>query len=192
MMQHRIFLVTPLGAPPHRAQRAHWEQHHGPLFSALPGLRGYRQNRPLDAEWDAGRGWFCSETWFDDRRQEANSFDSDYYRDRVVPDEASFLDREGAWQAVVLDEDPPRPRAGDWRVLWFGDDPPPGPDWHGSDLTRPAPGAAGSTRLHSAWFTTEEVALRTASAVPDGVVAFACHPRSFLEAAPAREKAERA
>jgi len=179
-MQHRIFLVAPLGEAPHGPQRRHWEQRHGPLFAGLPGLRGYRQNRPLDREWERGRGWFCSETWFDDRSSEAASFATAFYRERVTPDEASFLDRDAAWQAVVLGEELPQPHPAPWRVLWFGDSPPDGPAWHGAELTRPAPGPDGVRRLYAAWFDTESAALAVTRAARQGVVAFACRPHLFV------------
>lgn len=191
MVQHRIFLVQPWGDPPHDAAREHWQAHHGTLFAGLPALRGYRQNRPLDKEWKAGRGWICSETWFDDRAHEAEAFASDFYREQVVPDEASFLDRDNAWHAVLLDDDAPAVRDAAWRVLWFGDRPPVGPTWTGATLNRPVPGSSGVRRFHWAWFDHESDALALTASAPEEVTTFACRTHSIVVESPVGEDMER-
>lgn len=139
-MQHRIYLVPPCVGPDRDTSRDHWEQRHGRLFGATPGLLRYRQNRPIDEFWARGSALFCSETWFEDRRAEKAAYRSDFYRDVVTADERRFLDRDAAWTAVVTSE-MPEPGA-DFRALWFGDDPPAGLPWRAVALDRgvPAPG----------------------------------------------------
>lgn len=182
-MQQRIFLVPPLGAPPHAEARAHWAEQHGALFVRTPGLRGYRQNRPLDEEWDAGRGWVCSETWYDDRAAERAAYDSTHYLESVAADEATFLHRDRAWAAAIHGDRPPPVADAGIRVLWFGDHPPSGPQWQALPLSRPAPG--GGSVVHSAWLSDPEQALAlTARAL---VPAFACRPQSFEIPAPAAQ-----
>ncbi|NYE35810.1 acyl-CoA synthetase (AMP-forming)/AMP-acid ligase II [Nocardioides cavernae] len=170
-MQHRIFVV-PLAThlAPAEARR-HWEQRHGRVFGATPGLLRYRQNRPVDAEWDAGRARFCSETWYADRAAERAAYDTDHYRETVAADEASFLDREGAWSAVVLDGDGLGPGGGP-RILWFDESPPPGPDWRPVRLDRPVPLPGNGTTLHVAAVDDVDAALALTRSTP--VVGLVC------------------
>jgi len=148
-VQHRIFVVPPAPHLPLPDARRHWEDRHGGIFTPTPGLRRYRQNRPLGEEWDRGAARFCSETWYDDRDVERAAYDSAHYRDVVTPDEESFLDRDAAWSAVVLDGDGLRPGAGK-RVLWFDASPPRGLHWREVALARPVPAPGTGTALHVA------------------------------------------
>jgi acyl-CoA thioester hydrolase len=122
MSQHRIFLAPyRAGRSPAAIQR-YWRNVHAAVFSATPGLDGYRQNRPLEPDWD-GLGHVCSETWFADRDAEQQAFGSEYYATTVTDDERRFTDRDHAWHArIVADDAGPAPSAR-YRVLGFGSDP---------------------------------------------------------------------
>lgn len=148
-VQHRIFVVPtgPVLGP--SAARQHWEQRHGDIFTGTPGLLRYRQNRPVDEEWECGAARFCSETWYDDRETERAAYASDHYLEVVAPDEASFLDRDAAWSAVVLDDGALGPGEG-LRVLWFDESPPDGLDWRSVRLSRPVPAPGVGSILHVA------------------------------------------
>jgi hypothetical protein len=152
-MRHRIFLVPLRADVAVAAGRSHWEEVHAPLFADTPNLRGYVQNRPEDSALAV----VCSETWFDDRDAEQAAYTSTFYRDRVTPDEAGFLEREAAWSALVRDDVrtgfPVGQLPGALRALvfgWSGAHPPPGDNVSVLTLDRPGP-QGGPERLLSAW-----------------------------------------
>jgi uncharacterized protein (TIGR02118 family) len=67
----------------------HWQQRHGPLVSALPGLRRYVQNPAHPIE---GREWpydGMAELWFDDLDAVRDAFRSPE-SERVREDEPRF------------------------------------------------------------------------------------------------------
>ncbi|PXY36568.1 EthD domain-containing protein [Prauserella flavalba] len=177
-MQHRIFLVPPLGDP--EAGRRHWEQRHGDLFTATPGLLGYTQNRPVAQEWARGTARFCSETWFADRDAERGAYSSAYYREVVTPDEASFLDRQAAWSAAVVGGE--AGPADGIRVLWFDDAPPPGARWRPLELSRPVPPPGRGTRVYTAVMAEPGEALALTRGA--GPVALVCRPRAYALPSP--------
>ena len=128
--RHRIFLVPLLDAVSAEAARDHWWHRHGTLFCQVPGLAGYRQNRPTDASWTRHR-LVCSETWFPSREAERGAFLGDYYTDVVIPDESSFVARDRGWVALLRSEDPADAvgsRAA-YRTLLFGWAGRRGPGW---------------------------------------------------------------
>lgn len=148
MTQRRLFLVNLRGAAPVLDEVGHWEQSHAPLFARTAGLLAYVQYRPLAEEWARGFGQVCSETVFADPDAERAAYDSDFYRDVVTPDEASFLDRDSAWSARItsgsedaVDQDD----ADQFVVLRFGGGRPDG-SWTTLQTSRATPG--GGTELH--------------------------------------------
>jgi hypothetical protein len=157
-VQHRIFVVPPASRVTWEDARLHWEQRHGEAFTGTPGLRRYRQNRPVEQEWQRGAARFCSETWFDDRETERAAYGSPHYRDVVTPDEATFLDRDAAWSAVVLDDQPLEPGEG-LRVLWFDTSPPSGQAWRSARLNRPVPAPGTGSTVHVADVVDVDAAL---------------------------------
>ena len=80
---------------------AHWRDVHGPLFAAQPAskqyVRKYIQNHVTG---DALPGTTASkfdgiaEIWFDNIAGAKSFFASDTYRQNVIPDEESFMDRK--------------------------------------------------------------------------------------------------
>ncbi|PXY28964.1 EthD domain-containing protein [Prauserella endophytica] len=179
-MQHRIFLVPPHGDP--EDGRVHWERRHGDLFTATPGLLGYRQNRPVAEEWARGTARFCSETWFADRDAERRAYSSAYYRDVVTADEMSFLDRDAAWSAAVVAGSGEPDPAGGVRVLWFDDYPPPGARWHPLELSRPVPPPGRGTRVYTALVAEAAEALSLTRGAEGA--ALVCRPVTFAEPSP--------
>lgn len=182
-MQHRIFLVPPIAptaAVPH--PRRHWETRHAEVFAATPGLVGYRQNRPVDAEWTRGCAWFCSETWFVDADAERAAYASRYYTDVVAQDETRFLERDEAWSAAVLDDEGPLDLVGH-RILWFGEDPPAGPDWQLRALARDVPGPGTGRVMWVAATDDPEGALALTTGAPSR--SLVCMP--VTTTAPAQE-----
>ena len=181
-MQHRIFVVPTASRVGSATARQHWEERHAGVFTRTPGLRGYRQNRPLDEEWERGNTRVCSETWYDDRNAERAAYESDHYLTVVTPDEADFLDRYAAWSAVVLDDD--LSRGDGLRILWFDEHPPPGPAWRHVRLDRPVPTPGLGSILHVADVEELEPALtltRQASAVAFVCRAVQCDPVSDVQ-----------
>ena len=122
MSQHRIFLAPYRNGRSPAAVQRYWRNVHAAVFPETPGLEGYRQNRPLEPDWER-LGYVCSETWFADRDAEQAAFGSEYYATTVTEDERRFTDRDRAWHArVVWGDADPTPRAR-YRVLGFGSDP---------------------------------------------------------------------
>lgn len=176
-MQDRIFLVRPADVLTPQQAREHWEERHGPIFARTEGLIEYRQNRPVDGEWERGLNLVCSQTCFADRASERAAYAGSYYRSVVAADESAFLDRESAWSAVLLGELAPPVNPTTIRLLWFDASPPPGLDWRVVDLARPVPPPGHGSTLHFADTLDDdriEGITRTA-----GPVAFACRPVSF-------------
>lgn len=157
-MRHRIFLVPVVPHVCPGVVRRHWEERHGEVFTGTPGLLRYRQNRPVDEEWERGTARFCSETWYDDRDTERDAYRSTHYREVVTPDEASFLERDAAWSAVVLDEGGLAPGEG-LRILWFDEAPPAGPAWRTVELDRAVPPPGTGTSVHVADVDDLKIAL---------------------------------
>ena len=157
-MLRRVFVVPPRPDLEPEVVRRHWEQRHAVLFRGTPGLRHYRQNRPVTAQWADGTARFCSETWYADRESERRAYVSGFYRTTVTPDEASFLQRSAAWSAVVLTGAHDAGREG-LRLLWFDASPPRGPVWHELRLDRPVPAPGVGRSLHVAEVEDAEHAL---------------------------------
>ena len=174
-MQHRIIVVDARSDIPLAEAQRHWRERHAGVYAPTPQLAGYVQNRPLEEEWERlGRRSVCSETWFADHDAERASFASDYYRDVVMPDEGSFLDRGSAWMGRVLDEPPwEQPRAR-YRVLAFGAET---LLWDGQadrHVVDRDPAGGGARVVLSAWLDDRHEALTVARA--SGVFAFAAEP----------------
>jgi hypothetical protein len=177
-MQQRIIVVeTVPGLPVAEAQR-HWRARHAEVYAPAPLLRGYVQNRPLEEEWPRlGARSICSETWFDDREAERESFTSSYYLDVVMPDEETFLDRASAWAGRIVAEPPGPPPGARYRVLAFGTGSLPGVDAGVLEVDRPT-WAGGDAVVSSLWLDDRERALEIARAAP--VFAFACEPTAVV------------
>jgi hypothetical protein len=80
----------------------HWREHHASIIADTPDLGGrvvrYEQNhRPLDDYGKPGRTDFdgVAIQWFDSMDDFVGMVSSDGYRDRLAPDEAFMLDRDG-------------------------------------------------------------------------------------------------
>jgi uncharacterized protein (TIGR02118 family) len=79
----------------------HWREIHGPLFAAQPESKHYVRRYIQDhSTGDALPGTTVStfdgiaEIWFDDMSGAKAFFESDGYKNNVVPDEKAFMDRE--------------------------------------------------------------------------------------------------
>ena len=178
-VRHRIFLVPLLDAVSAEAARDHWWHRHGTLFCQVPGLAGYRQNRPTDASWTRHR-LVCSETWFPSREAERGAFLGDYYTDVVIPDESSFVARDRGWVALLRSEDPADAvgsRAA-YRTLlfgWAGDAVPDG----ASVLTVDRAGPSGGPAALLSYWTDDPAEADRVAALPCDV-ALVCRPARFL------------
>jgi uncharacterized protein (TIGR02118 family) len=80
----------------------HWRDVHGPLFAAQPAskqyVRKYIQNHVTGDKLPgttASTFDGIAEIWFDDMVGAKAFFASDNYRQIVIPDEESFMDRKG-------------------------------------------------------------------------------------------------
>jgi uncharacterized protein (TIGR02118 family) len=80
----------------------HWREHHADIVVGTPDLAGrvlrYEQNhRPLDDYDQPGRPDFdgVAIEWFESIDDFVGMVSSDGYRDRLAPDEAFMLDRDG-------------------------------------------------------------------------------------------------
>jgi acyl-CoA thioester hydrolase len=176
--QHRIFLAPYVDGRSPTAIQRYWRKVHGSVFSATPGLLGYRQNRPTEPYWDS-LGHVCSELWWADRDAEREGFGSDYYATVVTEDEKRFTARDRAWHARVVSDDgigtDATPR---YRVLGFGSDPSRLAGGAGDrvallELDRPTPGD-GPPHVLSLW-TDDQAEADAVAAVLDGI-AFVAEP----------------
>ncbi len=173
-MQHRIIVVETLADVPVDSAQAHWRDRHAVVYAPTPLLAGYVQNRPLEEEWPRlGPRTICSETWFVDRDAERESFASDYYRDNVMPDEATFLDRATAWMGRFVGEPASPVGRGRYRVLAFGADAITGTEADVLEVDRET-WAGGAPRVLSLWLDDRARALELARATPS--FAFAAEP----------------
>jgi hypothetical protein len=120
-MLHRMYLVAGREDIPFEEVMARWQGVHRDRYLEIPGLLGYVQNRPVAAPSPAQPYAACWETWFLDRPAEKAAFQSAYYREQVVPDEATFADRSRYWSAPVTADG--WPQAAPYRLLAFGGDP---------------------------------------------------------------------
>ncbi len=124
---HRIFLAPIRRDLDYGVAHEHWTSTHAGVFGATPGLLGYVQNRPPQAEW-SGRTHVCAETFYESRDAEKQSFASDYYQGVVVEDENRFVQRDGAWIASVSASRRARQQLA-YRVFAFGHDEHTAADW---------------------------------------------------------------
>jgi acyl-CoA thioester hydrolase len=180
MAQHRIFLAPYRPARPPADVQRYWRNIHAAVFADTPHLAGYRQNRPVEQEWDR-LGYVCSETWFADRQAEQDGFRSEYYATAVTEDERRFTDRDAAWHARVVSGDGDPVVAGRYRVLGFGSDPA-RLDGRAEtiELDRPTPGN-GPPHMLSLW--TDDLDEATDAAARLDGVAFVAEPSTAGPAA---------
>jgi YbgC/YbaW family acyl-CoA thioester hydrolase len=180
MAQHRIFLAPYRPDRPPSAVQRYWRNVHAAVFSTTPHLVAYRQNRPVETEWDR-LGYVCSETWFTDRQAEQDGFGSEYYATAVTEDERRFTDRDSAWHARVVGDAGPASVPARYRVLGFGSNPA-RLDGRAElvELDRPTPNG-GPPHVLSLW--TDDLADAQAAAARLDGVAFVAEP-SNAEPAP--------
>jgi hypothetical protein len=182
-MQHRIIVVEIRPGLPAAEAHRHWRERHAEVYALAPLLRGYVQNRPLEEEWPRlGARSICSETWFDDREAERESFTSPYYLDVVMPDEETFLERASAWAGRLVAGTPGLPGRARYRVLAFGTDSLPGADADVLQVDRPT-WVGGDTAVASLWLADRERALEIARST--SVFAFAAEPAVVVAPPPA-------
>ncbi len=173
-MQHRIIVVEIRPGLPAGEAHRHWRERHAEVYALAPLLRGYVQNRPLEEEWPRlGARSICSETWFDDREAERESFTSPYYLDVVMPDEETFLERASAWAGRLVAGAPGPPGRARYRVLAFGTDSLPDVDADVLQVDRPT-WVGGDAAVASLWLADRERALEIARSA--SVFAFAAEP----------------
>lgn len=166
-MLHRMLLVAGRPAVPFDEVIVRWQGAHRDLYLGIPGLRGYLQNRPLAAPSGVQPYACCWETWFDDRAAEKSAFQSPHYRERVVPDEATFADRTRYWSGEVAAPVRYAPRA--YRLLAFGGDPAAVP---GADVLplRGMPPVRGRPRHVLSLWADDVEAVRDAALAAGGLV----------------------
>ena len=124
-------MITRVGMAPraagltYEAAQEHWRNEHADLAGQLPGLRGYVQNHAVLADggpllpypgFDA-----CSELEFDSLAAMDEAFASEHYREAVVADEHSLIDKSRfalilTERRVLADGDP---EAGAVKLLTF-------------------------------------------------------------------------
>lgn len=78
----------------------YWREVHGPLAAALPGLRRYVQNPPLELPGREPRYDGMAELWFDDLDSLRAAFRSPQGA-RVRADEAQFIDQARSFALLV-------------------------------------------------------------------------------------------
>jgi uncharacterized protein (TIGR02118 family) len=114
-------MVTRLGMAPrahgltYESFQEHWRSEHAGLAGEIPGLRGYVQNHAVLVD---GRPIFpypgvdaCSEIQFDSLESMDEGFASEHYRQAVVADEHSLIDKSRfamvlSGRRILLDRDP--------------------------------------------------------------------------------------
>lgn len=80
----------------------YWREIHGPLALQLPGLRKYVQNPAVMRPGRDPKVDGFAEVWFDDEESLRAAFRSEAGQ-RVVADEANFVDRERAYGVIVTE-----------------------------------------------------------------------------------------
>lgn len=90
----------------------HWRDVHGPLAAAMPGLRRYVQNPPLEVPGREPRYDGVAELWFDDLASLRASFQSPQGQ-KVGADQAEFIDQEHSFSLFVEEREVPLRPAGD-------------------------------------------------------------------------------
>lgn len=85
----------------------HHIEKHGQLFKQIPEAKKhcvrYIQTHPIKQETDVGDvGNFdgTAELWFDNLEGLENTLNSQFYKDKVFPDEKKFLDHENTFVTI--------------------------------------------------------------------------------------------
>ena len=95
-----VFAITYRQGQPREAMFEYWEQVHGPLVLAVPGLVKYVLS---DVAEDLGDTPFdgLAELYFADRAAYNAAMASDYWADTVVADGENFLDTSKTFAAIL-------------------------------------------------------------------------------------------
>lgn len=88
----------------------YWQEVHGPLAAALPGLRRYVQNPPLEIPGRESRYDGLAELWFDDLESLRAALRSPEGQ-RLRADEQQFIDPAHSFGLVVEEREVPIARA---------------------------------------------------------------------------------
>jgi hypothetical protein len=126
MDRRRIFIVPTRRDLDLAEAVGHWTGRHGEVFGATPEVGAYVQHQPSWEDQVRLGGIVCSEISFPDKETERRAFTCDYYVAEVIPDEASFLQRDEPWMALITASERVDGPGGDIEVLVFG--------WDGNGL----------------------------------------------------------
>lgn len=82
----------------------YWREVHGPLAAALPGLRRYVQNPPVEVAGREPRYDGVAELWFDDLESLRAAFRTPQ-GERVRADESQFIDQARSFAMIVEEQE---------------------------------------------------------------------------------------
>lgn len=102
-MHQRIVMITKVADLPYEKFHLDWQMVHAHLLSPTVNLEGYRQNRPVAAQWGRGRYDGFAELFYESAELEQQAFDS--HQSKMIREhEHSFMVEEATFSALVDEE----------------------------------------------------------------------------------------